>query len=298
MINAFDQAASYLPPRLRRLTEALSDTQKQSAEEFRLRVGRDFSVTLSDSIFTPSGAAPITMTELELMVETAARGSLHTVLDRICNGYITVEGGHRLGLCGTAVLQNKEIVNLRDLNSCCLRIARERKGAADTILQELRDESPVFPNVLIISPPGGGKTTVLRDLIRQLSTGDASHAPLRVGIADERGELSGCFLGQPQLDVGPNTDILDAAPKAEAALLLLRAMSPQVVALDEITAPEDVDAVLKLCNCGVSVVCTAHAENRYDLLRRSLYRPLQEIFQRIVTVRGRGAERQYTVEPV
>ena len=296
-MEACIMAMSFLPPRLRRLAEGLSVTQKAQAEEFRLRAGRPFSVTLAEGIQVPDESDRITSSDIELMVETATGGSLHTVLDRVCNGFVTVDGGHRLGLCGTAVMQAGEIANLRDLSSCCLRVAREKKGVAERVLPALwaGNDAGILPNVLIVSPPGGGKTTLLRDLIRALSAGGAGRPPLRVGVADERGELAGCRHGAAQLDVGPNTDILDAAPKAIGALLLLKALSPQVVALDEITAPEDVEAVTKLCHCGVSVLATAHAESREELLKRALYRPLAEVFQKMITVEGKGAARRYSV---
>jgi stage III sporulation protein AA len=290
----FEQAISILPPRLRSLCEGLSPRRRETAEELRLRVGQAFSVTLPEGILPLDGPNPVTADELQLLVETATRGSLHTVLDKVCRGFVTVRGGHRLGLCGTAVLRDGAIANLRDISSCCLRVARQNRGAADKLLPELW-RGGAFPNTVLLSPPGGGKTTLLRDLVRQLSDGTPGRPPLRVGLADERGELSGVHNGVPQLDVGANTDVLDAAPKAEAALLLLRAMGPQVVALDEITAPEDVEAVRKLCHCGVTVLATAHAEDAADFMRRPLYRTLGEVFTHAVTITRRGAARTFAV---
>ena len=295
-MKAYAQAMFYLPPRLRRLAEKVPAEERGAAEEFRLRAGRAFSITLPRGILTLDDACPVTAGDIELMVETATHGSLHTVLERVCNGFVTVEGGHRLGLSGAAVVQRGEIINLRELSSCCLRIARERKGAADTVLPKIWNGRSLPPNTLILSPPGGGKTTLLRDLVRKLSEGGENRPPLRVGIADERGELAGSFHGAAQLDVGPNTDVLDSAPKAAGALLLLRALSPQAIALDEVTAPEDVEAIARLCHCGVTVLATAHAEGLSDLLKRPLYRPLMPVFSKIVTVEGQGYARRYRVE--
>lgn len=154
-----------------------------------------------------------------------------------------------------------------------------------------------FASTLILAPPGMGKTTLLRDLIRALSSGEGC-PPHRVSLADERGEVAALYRGVPQLDVGPGTDVMEGCPKAMALMLLLRGMGPQVLAADEITAPEDVKALLTAAGCGVSLLATAHGESREDLRRRPLYRPLLEegIFRRLVLIDGQGDARRYRVE--
>ena len=152
-------------------------------------------------------------------------------------------------------------------------------------------------STLIFAPPGMGKTTLLRDVVRRVSDGEDCR-PLRVSLADERGEVAALYQGVSQLDVGRRTDVLGGCPKAQGLMLLLRAMNPQVLAVDEITAPEDVSALRTAVGCGVTLLATAHGEGRGDLERRPLYRPLLEegLIRRLVTIRKEGGRRRYTVE--
>ena len=152
-------------------------------------------------------------------------------------------------------------------------------------------------DTLILAPPGLGKTTLLRDLIRSVSEGEGC-APLRISLADERGEVAAMYNGVPQMEVGRRTDVAEGCPKAQGLMLLLRAMNPQVLAVDEITAPEDVQALTAAAGCGVTLLATAHGESRADLERRSLYRPLLEegLFRFLVGIRREGEGRAYTVK--
>ena len=290
-----EQAVQALPSRLRREALALSEEDKHRAEEFRLRVGWSMSVVL-DGAERSLGGPPVRGEELEQLVEIASRASLHTVLDQVRRGYLTVEGGHRIGLCGTAVLQEGEIRSLRALSSANLRIARQVRGAAAPILDGLCPGGRLA-GTLILAPPGLGKTTLLRDLIRSVSEGEGC-APLRVSLADERGEVAALYSGCPQLDVGRRTDVVEGCPKAQGLMLLLRAMNPQVLAVDEVTAPEDVKALMTAAGCGVTLLATAHGEGRTDLECRSLYRPLLEegLFRFLVRICREGERRVYMVE--
>lgn len=188
------------------------------------------------------------------------------------------------------------MVQLRGLSSASIRIARQVKGAADGLLPRLC-RGGRLTDTLILAPPGLGKTTLLRDLIRQVSDG-IDCEPLRVALADERGEVAALYQGLPQLDVGARTDVLDGCPKARGLMLLLRAMNPQVLAVDEITAPEDVAALVSAAGCGVTLLATAHGAGREDLSRRKLYRGLLEegVFRRLVRIRREAGRRIYEVE--
>ena len=294
-IQAYVQAAGALPQRLRQEALILPREDQCRAEEFRLRAGRPMSVVLPEGERV-LGRAPVHTRELEQLVEIASRASLHAVLDQVRRGYLTMAGGHRVGLCGTVSLREGEIHSLSRYSSADVRIARQVKGAADPVRDALCPGGRLT-STLILAPPGMGKTTLLRDLIRQVSDGVGCR-PLRVSLADERGEVAALYGGVPQLEVGGRTDVVEGCPKAQGLMLLLRAMNPQVLAADEITAPEDVAALRTAAGCGVTLLATAHGESRADLERRSLYRPLLEehIVQRLVRIRGTGGQRIYTVE--
>lgn len=295
LADSFVQAVRALPPRLRQEALTLSEEDRARAEELRLRAGWPMTVLVGGAE-RPLGGEPVEITELERLVEIASGASLHAVLDQVRRGYLTFEGGHRVGLCGTAVLREGEIHALRCISSANLRIARQVKGAAGPVLDRLCPGGRLA-DTLILAPPGLGKTTLLRDLIRSVSEGEGC-VPLRVSLADERGEVAAMYNGLPQLEVGRRTDVAEGCPKAQGLMLLLRAMNPQVLAVDEITAPEDVRALITAAGCGVTLLATAHGEDRTDLERRSLYRPLLEegLFRFLVGIRREGERRVYTVE--
>jgi len=291
----YRQAVAALPPRLRQEALSLGEIYQTQAEEIRLRVGQPVSVVLPQGEWVSAGP-PVTQSELEHLVEIASRTSFHAVVDQIRRGYLTMEGGHRIGLCGTAVLRDGAIHSLSRLSSANIRVAREVKGAANGVLSALCPEGRLV-STLILAPPGLGKTTLLRDVVRQVSCG-CGVEPLRVALADERGEVAALRDGCPQMDVGVRTDVLEGCPKAQGLMLLLRAMNPQVLAADEITAPEDVAALETAVGCGVTLLATAHGADLSDLRRRPLYRPLLEggLLRRLVTIRRVNGVRCYEVE--
>ena len=286
-MREFEQAAAVLPPELRQQALALPAQERERAEELRLRCGWPMAAVFPEGE-VPLGERKIVTQDLELLLEIASRASVR-------EGYLTIEGGHRLGLCGTAVLENGQMRNLRSLSSVSIRIARQHPGAALPLLSGLMEGGRLC-STLIAAPPGMGKTTLLRDLVRCISDGDGT-PPLRVGLADERGEVAALYGGVPQLRVGRRTDVIEGCPKAQGAMLLLRAMNPQVLAMDEITAPEDVAALLTAAGCGAVLLATAHGEGD-ELTRRPLYRTMLEerIFQRVVSIQRTEQGRSYTVD--
>ncbi len=295
--ESFLEASALLPLRLRCAVRALDYEQRYRAEEFRLRVGHPVSVVFPEGE-RPAGCGgerTVTADDLTMTLEMASQGSVHTVIERIKNGFITVAGGHRLGLCGSGVIRGGGVINFTNLSSLSLRIAKEVPGAAEEIVGGLLDGGRL-QNTLILSPPGGGKTTLLRDLIRCVSDG-VGLSPMRVGVADERGELACMEHGTPRMTIGARTDVMDGLPKKTGLLFLLRGMNPQVLATDEITAPEDIEALETAAGCGVILLATAHGKTPEQLRSRPVYRRLldESIFQKAVVITMEGQTRRYAV---
>lgn len=297
-LHPFDQAAGLLPFGLRQLAFAMPRAEQMIAEELRLRVGRPISITLPEGEMVLPRSPIITSNDLHSVIEIATKASAHTALERVRHGFITVRGGHRLGLCGSVVCKDGCIHNIRCISSLNIRIARQIPGIGNDLLRVLCAKGKI-PSVLVLAPPGAGKTTLLRDLIRGLSSG-VGRAPLRVGVADERGELGAMWDGVPQLDLGPHTDVLDGCSKAEGLMMLLRGMNPQVLAMDEITAPADIDALQMAAGCGVSLLASVHGRSMDDLRTKPLYEMLvrNKIFQQLLCIEIIDGVRRYRLEEI
>ncbi len=279
LVSRYMNAAALLPYGVQETFEAVSKADKAAAEEFRLRAG------FLPSILTPSGEktlgnAKVTPKNLYDVLEIATESSLHSAKDSIRGGFVTGFGGHRIGICGTAVMKDGSIDGIRSVSSLTVRIAKEIRDCGKEAAEKLFEDGK-FISAIVISPPGGGKTTMLRDIVRILS-----NAGRRVALADERDELAGVRGGVPQMDVGLCTDVLSGCPRDEAVMLLLRTMNPEIIAMDEITAPRDAKALENAFNCGVGLIATAHASDISELSKRGLYRELlsQGIFKKAVVI--------------
>ena len=294
--ESYIRAMSVLPAVLHdqvRLSEALM----AKAEEIRLRMGRPVSVLLPEGELV-TGTRPVTREDISGVIEIATGASAYTARDSFKAGYITARGGVRVGVSGSAVTNGGEITGFRAISSVAIRVSREFVGVAEKVVPELMPDGK-FYSTLIISPPGGGKTTLLRDMVRLLSDGDPDLGikGRRVSLADERSEVAGMMDGVPQKDVGARTDIIDGCGKDRAVMMMLRAMNPEIIALDEITDPADIAAIECAANCGVKLLATAHAENLDDLKSRRMYLQLLHtgVFRKAVFIERSGGKRTYRV---
>ena len=220
----------------------------------------------------------LTEKEMDEIIRNICRYSMYAFESEIRQGFLTVPGGHRVGMAGQVVLNEdgaiRNITHIRFLN---IRISHEIIGAATEAMPYLY-ENDRFLNTLLVSPPGCGKTTLLRDIVRQVSEGNPYGTGRQVGVVDERSEIAGSFMGIPQNRVGIRTDVLDGCPKVQGMMLLMRSMAPAVVAVDEIGGYEDMKAILSVLQCGSSVAATIHGNSMEDVSKR--IRTGQKFFER------------------
>lgn len=262
--------ARYLPQRIKPLIEAMRPEIRQSVQEIRLRAARPITLRLDGQVREQilEGSPVINRQEVEEAFQSVCRFSVHSFARELSQGFITLPGGHRVGLCGTAVTKDGTLETIKYVSCMNFRIARERKGAADSIISLIKREGA--GSLLLAGPPASGKTTVLRDLCRQLSVGEGC----TVSVVDERGELGAVWQGVPGRDLGLFTDILDGYGKAEGIELALRTLAPQYIAVDEIGGEDDCKALEQAMCAGVKLLATAHAGSLSELSARPGIRSL------------------------
>lgn len=233
--------------------------------------------------------------DIRATLDLVSNYSLYAYENELRQGYITIKGGHRVGFTGQIVLEGGRVKSVKHISFVNIRVSHEIKGCCLKVLPYMIGNGRVL-NTLVVSPPGCGKTTLLRDIIRLVSSGSNYLKGVNVGVCDERSELAACYMGVPQNDLGPRADVLDACPKAEGMLMLLRSMNPRVIAVDEIGTREDVEAINYVINCGCAIFATIHGSTMDDVRTRPVLRKLVEerVFERYIVLdnsRGVGSIR-------
>lgn len=230
-------------------------------QEIRMRIDKPLMIVYHNrEKVLPTNSSEkynVTKEDVRETMDYISHYSLYAYEKELQQGFLTIEGGHRVGVMGKVIMEGTKVKNIQYISSVNIRVAHEKIGCADRVMKHITKNREIC-HTLIISPPRCGKTTLLRDIIRQISDGNDFVKGATVGVVDERSEIGGCYQGIAQNQLGMRTDILDCCPKAEGMLMLIRSMSPQVVAIDEIGTPEEIHAVEYAMQCGCKLIASVH----------------------------------------
>lgn len=288
------------------LREKIKTVPRDCIEEIRLRVNKPLIINgnLKDYFYDEKikalstkmdNAYIVTKEDVEQTFQIICKYSIHSFMDDIKKGFITLRGGHRVGIVGKAIVENGKVENIKHISSLNIRISKEVRNCSDKIMNQIIKNKTTINNTIIISPPQCGKTTLLRDIVRNLSNGNEKFGfnGVKVALIDERNEIAGSYLGIPQMDVGIRTDIIETCPKDVGIMMVLRSMSPNVIVTDEIGNEKDIKALYTALNGGVGLITSVHGNSIEDIRNRKELKDLldEQLFKKVIILsakRGPG----------
>lgn len=277
---------NYFCKRIRKIIQKVPTEIMLVAQEIRLRVGQPICIVSNSREYFVSAngitniigeGCKVTKEDIAQTLEVMSEYSIYAFNEEIRKGYLSLQGGVRVGIVGKTVIEGNVVRTVKNISAINIRIAKQIKGVCEGVINYILTND--IKHTLIISPPGCGKTTLLRDIVRTIS-----NIGYNVGLVDERSEIAGTYMGQPQLDVGARTDVLDSCPKAIGMKMLLRSMAPNVIVADEIGSKEDIEAIGDVINSGVKIICTMHGNSLADMRR---IKDIASVFERHILLSNR-----------
>jgi stage III sporulation protein AA len=286
MIN-LDDILNVMPMSIKEIL--LNIEHIEDIQEIRLKVNKPVMLQISDKeIITKFNS---TSENIKTILKKMSNYSIYSIEPELKQGYITINGGHRVGICGNCIIENNTVKTIKNVSSLNIRVCKEVLGCSDKIMPFILEDKNVL-NTIIISPPKCGKTTLIRDITRNLSNGSKNLQLMgkKVCVIDERSEICACSNGIPQLNVGLRTDVLDNCPKSQGIMMAIRSMSPDVIVCDEIGTYDDVKSILAALNCGINLITTIHGFGIEDLKSREVFKEVLEnnIFRRAIVLSGKS----------
>ena len=284
MVNMKD-ILNIFPQNIKYIIESIKSYE--NLQEIRVKVNKPLIIHIGNEEIIHQYI--ITTEDMKSFVQRMSSYSMYAFGEEIKQGYITIKGGHRVGICGSCIIENNKIKTIKDIASLNIRVGKEVIGCSNNIVPFLVSNNSII-NTIIISPPKCGKTTILRDMSLNLSNGifESGLTGKKVCVIDERSEIAACYNGIPQMQVGTRTDVLDNCPKSEGIMMAIRSMSPDIIICDEIGTQRDMESILMAMNSGVSLITSIHGLGIEDLYNRSVFNELIEnrVFQRAVVLSG------------
>lgn len=272
-----------LPQGINNVLKSVLDNDK--LQEIRMRMDKPLIIEIGNDEFIYDYV--VKKEDMKIVIQRISNYSIYAFEEEIKKGYITIRGGHRIGICGRCIIEKNEIKTIKNIGSINIRICHEVSGCSNKIMKFIVSKGEIL-NSIIISPPKCGKTTLIRDITKNVSNGfnNLSLSGKKVCVIDERSEIAGCYNGVPQLDVGVRTDILDSCPKSDGIIMAIRSMSPDLVVCDEIGTYKEMDSIVTALNSGISLIVTIHGYGVEDLYKRPVFKEIidNNVFKRCIVL--------------